>query len=171
MPYYSPHRDLDEGLHVPCYIDYSTVMCEGFSQEENSNVKGGTTPTVSPSKNPSPLQWVAVGKGGKVSSVKTVRSHVSKGYHQRKRDLQKADLEKLNWQRGLELRPNETPSKSPEPKTDIKSTKRGDSYELEPKSPQSISILYHSPSPSLSPTSIIQYQGNCRLVRRHLHDS
>jgi len=165
MPYYPRHRDIDEGPNVSFYIDYSTVMCDGFGQEENTIVKAGSytasPPTISPSKNPSPLQWVAVGKGGKVASVKTVRSHVSKGYHQRKRDLQKADLEKLTWQRRVELRPNTTPDDSPEPNTNIKSS--GSNEASEDEWVLSTPIEKSQPSPSLSPTSIIQYQENRKL--------
>jgi len=172
MPYYPHHREIDEGLNEYYHIDYSTVMCAGLKQEENSNIKAGTSistsppPAISPSKKPSPLQWVAVGKGGKVSSVKTVRSHVSKGYHQRKRDSQKADLEKLTWQRRVELRPNTTPlDDSPEPNTNIEFGGSEEASRTDSASP-TISIEKSRGSLSLSPTSIVQYQGNCKAIRK-----
>jgi len=163
MPYYPPPRDID-GLNVFYYIDPSIVMCTGINQEENNSVKGSTFTTTSPTAPPetSLLQWVAVGKGGKVSSVRTVRSHVSKGYHQRKRDSQKADLEKLTWQRRVALRPNATLDVSPEPNADIESSERIEITEQDELLPPSVDI-FQSP-PSLSPTSIIQPHGNCKFV-------
>lgn len=55
---------------------------------------------------PQPLQFVLVGKGGTVSSLSTVRSHVMKGHHQKSREVKKAYLKRAKQPRRLlQLRP------------------------------------------------------------------
>lgn len=71
---------------------------EVSKDDESSNV-------LIPNPRPPSLQWVAVGKGGKVSSVRTVRSHVSKEHHQRQRESRNATQQRLKQQRRRLLRP------------------------------------------------------------------
>lgn len=55
---------------------------------------------------PAPLQFIAVGHGGKVSNLRKVRSHVSKEYHLQRKAKKKQNQDRLVVQRRLELRPN-----------------------------------------------------------------
>src|ERR1700710_638425 len=71
---------------------------DGFLNE-NCNVS-------TPIPRPPSLQWVSVGKGGRVSSVRTVRSHVSKEYQQRQRERKNASLGRLIKQQHAPLRPS-----------------------------------------------------------------
>lgn len=76
---------------------------EELFHEHTARVSTSTPRAPAPS-----LQWVSVGKGGKVSNVRTVRSHVSRDQHQKQRQSKRADLDKLLKQRVTRLRPNRT---------------------------------------------------------------
>jgi hypothetical protein len=79
-------------------------------------------PALVPPRPPS-LQFISVGLGGKVSNLRSVRAHVSKEYHQRKKEKKGAHLSKLEQQKKSHLRPNRrstdsTAANLPEPETD-----------------------------------------------------
>ncbi|CAG8954275.1 hypothetical protein HYFRA_00005895 [Hymenoscyphus fraxineus] len=54
-----------------------------------------------------PLQFVLVGAGGAVESLRAVRSHVMKGHHQKSREIKKAYLRRVKKPRRLQVRPSD----------------------------------------------------------------
>jgi hypothetical protein len=82
-----------------------SLRSQGEEEDENIQDNRRNSRNVSaPFPSPSSLQWVSVGKGGRVSSAITVRSHVSKEYHQKRRDVKKAIDQRLSLQKHAQLR-------------------------------------------------------------------
>ena len=124
------------------------------------------TPTPPSQQQPPPsLQWVSVGIGGRVSSVRTVRSHVSKSYHQRKKESRKADLQKLSQQRRVRLRPADLPPSQFSSKgQDSESGIGGEEASPDSANASTNQELVRRVTASISPITSVAYQTNCEIL-------
>lgn len=93
---------------------------------------------------PSPpaFQFVSVGSGGTVSSISTVRSHVMKGQHQKRRENKKALL-KRGQQKLLQLRPSQATTNS-------------------------ISAESSRAASPISPLATVQYNADCEIPSQYV---
>jgi len=108
------------------------------------------------------LQFISVGHGGKVSNLRTVRAHVSKEYHQKKKETKKAHQSKLVQQRKatLQSRGDSNSGKENSKETRIDSDEEViNKGQLEEVKTGGLELI---PQDASLPSSI-SYQGNCKI--------
>lgn len=135
-------------------------------EDEDGTLQSKTANSLTAAPSPPILQWVSVGEGGKVSSVSKVRSHVSREYHQRRRDGKRANQERLSHQQNMQLLPGALLDRSTRSTfSNSPTSEKGGSTATE--NALEGPLARQKSNPSQSPSTAVKYQANCK--RSHLN--
>lgn len=141
-------------------------------EEEKDSANLQAAKIVSPSPIGPSLQFVTVGHGGRVSNLRTVRSHVSREYHQKKKETKQANIEKLEHQRKASLHPSKAI------KSDGNSCGRrlapveGEAKDGRKRKGEALALTSLSTASPPTTSMALQYRANCKIIKvepmRHL---